>query len=125
VDDITCREWLNDEVIHAEQVLVKKDDDLLPVGGMLNALLGALMYDKARLYKSFTVLGITGSLHQYTMGVAHPHIRIYDSLQTSLPLDTNSKLLQCAQAHEDLFYKAGKMRSHLSSCLTLKRRNRA
>ena len=64
-DVILDGEWLNDNIINAAQLLMKHDQDLLPVGSLQNPLLGqTLAFDvisDMRVSRFSTVVEITGS----------------------------------------------------------------
>lgn len=91
---LTSGEWLNDRHIQAALTLMKEDQDLLPVDGLQDPLLGENL--------SFQVCGSemvqilhSGSSHWITIntvGSNHPQVFVYDSLYTSLPFKTKEQI---------------------------------
>ena len=100
---LTSGEWLNDQHIQAALTLMKEDQDLLPVDGLQDPLLGENL--------SFQVCGSemvqilhSGSSHWITIstvGANHPQVFVYDSLYTSLPFKTKEKICSLICCNED------------------------
>ena len=93
LDDITQGRWLNDRVIHATQLLMKEDNNLLPVGGFQNPLLGQTAFNKQES-EGVQILHSGGNhwITISTVGAPHPHVRIYDSLGGVLSDDTKRQI---------------------------------
>ena len=93
LDDITQGRWLNDRVIHATQLLMKEDNNLLPVGGFQNPLLGQTAFNKQES-EGVQILHSGGNhwITIFTVGAPHPHVRIYDSLGGVLSDDNKRQI---------------------------------
>ena len=77
---------LNDRVIHAAQLLMKEDINLLPVGEFQDPLLGQTAFN-VQESEAVQILH-SGGNHWFTIstvGAPHPHVHIYDSLGGVLP----------------------------------------
>lgn len=76
---------MNDKHIHADQLLMKNDSSLWPVGSLQDTLLGQNMHFEVATDESVQILH-----SQYhwltitTIGTSHPTVRVYDSLHQSL-----------------------------------------
>ena len=103
LDDIRKGRWLNDRVIHAAQLLMKGDDDLLPVGGLQDPLLGQTLSFAVQEGEAVQILHSGGNhwITVSTVGVTHPRVRIFDSLHTVLSKDTKQQIAALLATEED------------------------
>ena len=101
-DVILDGEWLNHNIINAAQLLMKHDQDLLPVGSLQNPLLGqTLAFDvisdeNVQIFHSGGNHWITIS----TVGTKHPTVKILDSLYNELPWETKEQIAAVLQTKE-------------------------
>ena len=102
LDDIKEGRWLSDRVIHAAQLLMKGDDDLLPVGGLQDPLLGQTLSFAVQEGEAVQILHRAS-----TVGVTHPHVRIFDSLHTNFLRTQSNRLLHFIDTRR---------RNHLGIC---------
>ena len=86
--------WLNDKIIHAAQLLMKHDGDLLPVGSLQNPLLGEALQFSVTGDESIQILQSGGShwVTISTVGTNHPTVKVYNSLYKSLPWSTKEQI---------------------------------
>ena len=96
LDDIEHGRWLNDKVVSAAQKLIKDDKELLQVGGLQNTVRSQTLSFKVAK-KEFVQILHQGGNHWITVstvGVEHPHVRVYDSRQGLLQ-DRDKKVTRC------------------------------
>ena len=104
--------WLNDKIIHAAQLLIKNDNDLLPVGGLQDPILGQTLTFDIESGEMVQILN-SGGNHWIAISTieAKPQsvstqehdnvkrrVRVYDSLYRDMPFETKDQiaaLLQC------------------------------
>ena len=93
-DIILDGEWLNDKLIHAAQLLMKYDGDLLPLGSLQNPLLGDTLQFSVAGNESIQILHSGGShwVTISTVGTNHPTVKVYDRLYKSLPWSTKEQI---------------------------------
>ena len=103
LDDIKEGRWLSDRVIHAAQLLMKGDDDLLPVGGLQDPLLGQTLSFAVQEGEGVQILHSGGNhwITVSTVGVTHPHVCIFDSLHTELPPYTKQQIAALLLTQEE------------------------
>ena len=96
------RRWLNDKVIHAAQMLMKGYDDQLPVSGLQNPLLGQKLSFAVQGGEAVQILHSGGNhrVTTFTVGVAHPNIRVFDSLQTVASSSRHYKAANCCTSED-------------------------
>ena len=82
-DVILDREWLND-IINGAQLLMKHDQDLLPVASLQNPLLGQTLAFDVISDEIVQILHSGGNhwITISTVGTKHPTVKIFDSLYT-------------------------------------------
>ena len=95
-------EWLNDNIINAAQLLMKLDQDLLPVGSLQNPLLGQTLAFDVISDESVQILHSGGNhwITISTVGTKHPTVKIFDSLYNELPWETKEQIAALLQTKE-------------------------
>ena len=101
-DVILDGEWLNDNIINAAQLLMKHDQDLLPVGSLQNPLLGQTLAFDVISDESVQILHSGGNhwITISTVGTKHPTVKIFDSLYNELPWETKEQIAALLQTKE-------------------------
>jgi len=94
--------WLNDRIIHAAQLLMKHDQDLLPVGSLQDPLLGEMLDFDIAPDESVQILHSGGDhwITISTVGTKHPKVKVYDSLYNKLPWGTKEQIAALLQTEE-------------------------
>ena len=108
--------WLNDKIVHAAQLLMKNDDDLLPIGGLQDPILGKTLTFDTEPGEIVQILN-SGGNHWIAISTVQPQehdnspakrrVRVYDSLYGDLPFETKDQiaaLLQCKDKSITLEY---------------------
>ena len=98
-------EWLNDKIVHAAQVLMQEDQDLLSVGSLQNPLLGQTLQFEVLNKESVQILH-SGGTHWITVstdGICHSTVKVYDSLYNIVPYSTKEKIAALLHTKENAF----------------------
>ena len=118
--------WLNDEIVHAAQLLMENDPDLLPVGSLQNPILSQayafdivsgecvqILHSGKNLIVNFDLLQYyydiiflqMENMHWVTIStVGQPHlcVKVYDSLYNKLPFETKDQVAALMHTEEIL-----------------------
>ena len=106
---LSSGQWLSDTLIHAAQLLIKKDEQLLRIEGLQNPLYGVHMKFEATKGEFIEILHSVGNhwIAIHTVGSEHRQVRVYDSLNTDLLLSTKkllASMLNCSKTSFTLEY---------------------
>ena len=101
-DIILDGHWLNDSIIHAAQLLMKHDQDLLPIGSLQNSLLGQTLEFDVASDECVQIIHSGGNhwITISTVGTKHPTVKIYDSLYNTLPWVTKEQIATLLHTEE-------------------------
>ena len=101
-DIILDGQWLNDSIIHAAQLLMKHDPDLLPVGSLQNPLLGQTLEFDVASDECVQIIHSGGNhwITISTVGTKHSTVKIYDSLYNTLPYETKEQIAALLHTEE-------------------------
>ena len=110
--------WLNDKIIHAMQLLMKNDPNLLPVSSLQNPILGQTLVFDIATDESVQILHSGGNhwLTISTVGEEHPAVNVYDSVNRPLPFSTKQQiaaLLHIPQRAVTLKYASIQVSEHV------------
>ena len=101
---ITNGQWLSDVVINAAQQLMKEDKDLLPIGGLLDPILGQrLAFDVQTgefVYTDSPLRWKSLDNCFHCGNGPRAHIRVYDSLLGTLPADAKKQIASLLMTEE-------------------------
>ena len=97
-------QWLSDSLIHAAQLLIKRDKDLLGVGSLQNPLYGAQERFEVMTGEFVQILHSGGNrwIAISTVGTDNA-VWMYDSLYTCLPLSTKKLIVSLLHCQEKSF----------------------
>ena len=98
---LSSGQWLTDTLIHAAQMLIKNDEQLLSIEGLQNPLYGPHMKFEAVKGEFIPILHSGGNHWITILAIVSEHcrVRVYDSLNTDLPLSTKkliASMLNCS-----------------------------
>ena len=90
-------------VIHAAQQLIKEDQDLLPVGGLQNPILGQRLAFDVETDEFVQILHSGGNhwITISTVGMDHAHVHVCDSLLGALPGDAKKQIASLLMTKEE------------------------
>ena len=92
--------WLNDKIIHAAQLLIKHDPDLIPVGPLQHPLCGQSLNFNVTEGKILQIIN-SGTNHWITISTTdqdHSTVQVYDSLlNNKLPFSTKEQIAAVVQ----------------------------